>query len=146
MDFLWIKAIHIVFIIGWFSTLVNMPRLLSHLYATGPRTEASFEQDRLRLMAKGLHKFMLPLMFGTLGFGVWLWMGSGIGQDPRSGWMLAKLGIVVFLLGYSHYCGMVLQEFEEEGASKSKGWFVVFGAIPILLLATAIALTVIKPF
>ncbi|MEB0162194.1 CopD family protein, partial [Glaciimonas sp. CA11.2] len=72
---LWIKALHIVFIVSWFAGLFYLPRILVNL---AQETEPVATQ-RLLLMARKLYRFMLPLAIGTIVFGVWLWLGYGIG-------------------------------------------------------------------
>ena len=136
----WIKALHIVFVTSWFAGLFYLPRIfvnLAMVEGAGP------ERDRLLLMARKLYRFMTPLGLLALGFGMWLWMGFAL---PLQGWLLAKLGIVVALVVYHLYCGMLLDAFAEGRNQHSHRWFRWFNELPVLLLLGAVILVVVKPF
>ena len=139
---LWIKALHIVFIVSWFAGLFYLPRILVNL---AQETE-SIATQRLLLMARKLYRFMTPLAIGTIIFGVWLWMGYGIGKGPGNGWMHAKLLLVVLLIGYHHACGSMLKKFELGTNKRSHVWFRWFNEVPVVLLLAIVILVVVKPF
>jgi len=136
----WIKALHIVFVTSWFAGLFYLPRIfvnLAMVEVAGP------ERDRLLLMARKLYRFMTPLGILALGFGMWLWMGFDV---PMQGWLLAKLGVVVALVVYHLYCGMLLDAFADGRNHRSHRWFRWFNELPVLLLLGAVILVVVKPF
>ena len=136
----WIKALHIVFVTSWFAGLFYLPRIFVNLAlvpAPGP------ERDRLLLMARKLYRFMTPLGILALGFGLGLWMGFDLAMR---GWLLAKLGIVVALVIYHLYCGMLLDAFADGRNRHSHRWYRWFNELPVLLLLAAVILVVVKPF
>ena len=136
----WVKAFHIVFVTAWFAGLFYLPRIFVNLaLETEPRARA-----RLLLMARKLYRFMTMLAVPALVFGLWLWLGYGIGA--ASGWMHAKLAVVVLLLGYHHACGRLLAAFEAGAPARSHVWFRWFNEAPVLLLLAAVLLVVLKPF
>lgn len=138
---LWVKALHIVFVTSWFAGLFYLPRIFVNLaLVEGPGAE----RDRLLLMAGKLYRFMGPLMGLALLFGVWLWLGYGIGQGQR--WMLAKLALVIVLVGYHHACGALLARLRDGTSTRSHVWFRWFNEAPILLLLAIVVLVVVKPF
>ena len=104
---LWIKSLHIVFIVSWFAGLFYLPRILVNLAQENDPTS----RERLLLMARKLYRFMTLLALPALAFGLWLWLGYGIGQGPHSGWLHAKLTLVLVLIGYHHACGSLLKKF-----------------------------------
>ena len=63
-----------------------------------------------------------------------------------TGWMYAKLAIVVLLLGYHHACGRLLAKFEARAPARSHVWFRWFNEAPVLMLLAAVLLVVLKPF
>ncbi len=144
MALLWIKALHIIFVTSWFAGLFYLPRIFVNL-AMVPEGDSP-ERARLLLMSRKLYRFMLPLMVGSLVFGLWLWLGYGIGMGPGNGWMHAKLLIVVILVGYHHTCGAMLRKFEAGQMHKSHIWFRWFNEVPVLMLLGAVVLVVVKPF
>jgi protoporphyrinogen IX oxidase len=140
----WVKALHIIFVTSWFAGLFYLPRIFVNL-AMVPSGESA-ERDRLLLMSGKLYRFMLPLMIGSLVFGLWLWLGYGIGMGPGNGWMHAKLAIVLILLAYHHICGAMLRKFRSGQMHKSHIWFRWFNEVPVLMLFGAVVLVVVKPF
>jgi putative membrane protein len=141
--YLWVKALHIVFVTSWFAGLFYLPRIyvnLAMVEGAGP------ERDRLLLMAGKLWRFMQPLMGLALIFGLWLWLGYGVGLGAGNGWMHAKLLIVVLLLAYHHVCGRLLGQFRQGGNQRSHVWFRWFNEIPVLGLLVTVILVVVKPF
>ena len=144
---LWIKALHIIFVVCWFAGLFYLPRIfvnLAMVQSTAPGTATNQEQARLLLMARKLYRFMFPLAVLALVFGLWLWLALGIGRG--AGWMHAKLAIVVALVFYHGYCGHLLKQFELAQVRRSHVWFRWFNEAPVLMLFGAIVLVVVKPF
>ena len=139
---LWIKALHIVFMVSWFAGLFYLPRILVNL---AQETEPMATQ-RLLLMARRLYRFMLPLAIGTVIFGAWLWMGYGIGRGPGNGWMHAKLFLVILVIGYHHASGSMLKKFELGTNKRSHVWLRWFNEVPVILLLAIVVLVVVKPF
>ncbi|MES2071476.1 MAG: CopD family protein [Pseudomonadota bacterium] len=139
---LWIKALHVVFIISWFAGLFYLPRIFVNLAQETDKVTT----ERLLLMARKLYRFMTMLAVPAILFGLWLYMGYGIGRGPGNGWMHAKLGIVVLLLGYHHACGSLLKKFEQGRNQRSHKWFRWFNEVPVVLLLAVVILVVVKPF
>jgi len=139
--YLWIKALHIVFMTSWFAGLFYLPRIFVNLAMTG---EAGPERDRLLLMAGKLWRFMQPLMVLTIGLGLWLWLGHGIGAG--AGWMHAKLALVLLLLGYHYACGRLLAGFAAGRQRRSHVWYRWFNEAPVVALLAIVVLVVVKPF
>ncbi len=139
---LWIKALHIVFVASWFAGLFYLPRILVNLAMEKDATATT----RLLSMARKLYRFMTILAIPALALGLWLWLGYGIGKGPGNGWLHAKLGIVVLLIGYHHACGSLLKKFENGRNKRSHIWFRWFNEIPVLAMLAAVILVVVKPF
>lgn len=135
---LWVKALHLVFVVSWFAGLFYLPRIYVNL-AMEPEPQA---YARLLLMAQKLYRFMQPLSLLALAFGLWLWLGFGF----HGGWLHAKLTLVALLLGYHHYCGKLLKQFAARQNRHSHRWYRWFNEIPVLLLFAIVILVVIKPF
>jgi len=139
---LWIKALHIVFVISWFAGLFYLPRILVNL-AMETETVAT---ERLLTMARKLYRFMSLLMIPALVFGLWLWLGYGIGKGPGNAWLPAKLLFVILLIGYHHACGSLLKKFENARNTRSHTWFRWFNEVPVVLLLAIVILVIVKPF
>ena len=141
---LWVKSLHIVFVASWFAGLFYLPRIFVNLAMVAPGSVA--ERGRLLLMARKLLRFTTILAVPALGFGLWLWLGYGIGRGSGNGWMHAKLGIVMLVLGYHHACGVMLKKLVLGQSPRSHVWYRWFNELPVLLLLIAVILVVVKPF
>jgi protoporphyrinogen IX oxidase len=141
---LWVKSFHIVFVASWFAGLFYLPRIFVNLAMVDVGSVA--ERQRLLLMARKLLRFMTLLAIPALGLGLWLWIGYGIGWGAGQGWMHAKLGVVVLLLGYHHVCARLLRQFERNANRRSHTWYRWFNEAPVVLMVVAVLLVVVKPF
>jgi protoporphyrinogen IX oxidase len=139
---LWIKSFHIVFVMAWFAGLFYLPRLFVNLAEEGSNGLAV---QRLLKMARKLYRFTLMLSVIALLLGVVLYLGYGIGLGPGNGWMHAKLGLVVLILGYQHACGRLLKKFEQGKNPHSHVWYRWFNEILVLMFIAIVCLVVVKP-
>ena len=138
---LWVKALHVFFVVGWFAGLFYLPRIFVNL-AMVPLPGA--ERDRLLLMAAKLYRFAKLLSVAVLVFGLWLWLGFGIGRGQ--GWIHVKLVLVVLLLAFQYVCGRELASLNAGRNNHSHAWFRWFNEIPTVLLFAVVVLVTLKPF
>ncbi len=143
-SYLWVKALHIVFIASWFAGLFYLPRLFVNLAMVANDSHA--ERERLILMAHKLHRFATGLMLIALASGLWLWLGVGIGRGPGNGWLHAKLALVTAVVGYHFVNRRLLAGFEQMANRRSHRWFRVYNEVSVLLFAAIVVLVVVKPF
>ena len=137
---LWIKALHIVFMVTWFAGLFYLPRLFVY-HALATDREGS---ERFKVMERKLFfGIMTPGAVFTIAFGLWLWLGYGIGAG--AGWLHAKLAVVVLLIGYHVWCGKLLMDFKRDRNTRSHVWYRWFNEGPVVLLLAAVILAVVKP-
>lgn len=142
MLWIWIKALHIIFVVSWFAGLFYLPRIFVNL---AQETEL-VATERLLGMARRLYRFMTIIAIPAVVFGFWLFLVYGIGKGPGNGWMHGKLALVVLLIGYHHACGSLLKKFERGVNKRSHVWYRWFNEVPVLLLAAIVILVVVKPF
>ncbi len=139
---LWIKSLHLLFVISWFAGLFYLPRIFVNLAdSTDPTTTT-----RLLMMGRKLYRFTSILMIPAVAFGLVLWLYYGIGRGPGNGWMHAKLALVILVIGYHHACGSLLKKFENGRNARSHVWYRWFNEVPVVLLAVIIVLVIVKPF
>ncbi|MDH4401239.1 MAG: CopD family protein [Burkholderiaceae bacterium] len=139
---LWIKTFHIVFVASWFAGLFYLPRIFVNL---AQQTDPAV-QPVLLGMARRLYRFTNILAIPAVLLGLWLYVQYGIGLGPDSGWMHAKLVLVVLVIGYHHSCGVILRKFERGANRRSHVFYRWFNEVPVLMLVAITALVVIKPF
>jgi len=141
---LWIKALHIVFVMSWFAGLFYLPRIFVNLAEVG--AGSSPVTERLLKMARKLYRFTSWLGVVAIILGLVLFLYYGIGRGEGNGWMHAKLGLVVLIVGYQHACGSLLKKFEQDKNQRSHVWYRYFNEIPVLMLLIVVCLVVVKPF
>lgn len=137
---LWVKALHIGFVISWFAGLFYLPRIFVNLAMVPPGSDA--ERVRLLGMARRLYRFSMWLSVFAVVFGFWLWLGFHI----TGAWLHAKLVLVAILIAYHHYCGRLLKAFERGESRRHHVWYRVFNEAPVLLMFAIVILVVVKPF
>lgn len=138
-EYLWIKALHIVFVTSWFAGLFYLPRI----YVNLAMVEDATTRERLLMMARKLLRFMTGLAVLALVFGAWL-LSYGVGVG--TGWMNAKLVLVLVLLAYHVWCATLYGRLVRGEATHSHVWFRWFNEAPVLLLLAIVILVVVKPF
>ena len=133
-----VKALHIVFMVTWFAGLFYLPRLfVYHAMSTD-----SVSGERFKLMERKLYfGIMTPGAVLTIVFGVWLWLGYGIG----GAWLHWKLALVGVLVGYHVYCGKLLADFKRDRNQHGHVWYRWFNEVPVVILVGVVLLAVIKP-
>ena len=138
---LWVKALHIVFVVTWFAGLFYLPRLFVY-HAQATDREGI---ERFKVMERKLFfGIMTPSAVLAIASGLWLWLGYGVGAG--TGWMHAKLAIVLVLAGYHLWCGKLFADFRHDRNTKSHVWYRWFNEAPTVLLLAAVILVVVKPF
>lgn len=135
---LWVKSLHIIFVVSWFAGLFYLPRL----YVNHAMVSDAATIERLKLMELKLYRFMTPLGVLALAFGAWLWLGYGF----SGGWLYAKLVLVGVLVAYHLYCRKLLLDFQHDRNRRSHVWYRWFNELPVLVLFASVPLAVVKPF
>jgi putative membrane protein len=136
---LWVKALHIIFMVTWFAGLFYLPRL----FVYHAMTEDTAGRERFKVMERKLYYgIMAPGAVFTIAFGAWLWLGYGI----TGGWLHAKLVLVAMLVAYHLWCGKLMSDFKHDRNVRSHVWYRWFNEFPVVILIAAVILAVVKPF
>ena len=139
---LWLKAVHVMFVIFWFAGIFYLPRLfVYHAMASD-----SISIERFKVMERRLYRgIMTPSAVIALIFGVWLLIASW-DLYIRAGWMHAKLALVAMLIGYHLYCGRIIAAFARDENRKSHRFYRWLNEAPLPILVGVVLLVVVKPF
>ncbi|SFI71913.1 CopD family protein [Nitrosomonas sp. Nm34] len=136
---LWIKSLHIIFMVTWFAGLFYLPRLF--VYHAMSTDQAGI--DRFKVMERKLYYgIMTPGALLTLLFGSWLWLGYGF----SGAWLYAKLALVVLLIAYHLYCGKLLIDFKHDRNQHGHIYYRWFNEMPVVILFAVVILVVVKPW
>ena len=137
---LWVKALHIVFVITWFAGLFYLPRL----FVYHAMAEDAVSRERFKIMERKLYRgIMTPSAVLAVALGTWLWLGWFRGA---SGWLHAKIALVLLLIAYHLWCGALLRAFAAERNRRSHVWLRWFNEVPVVILIATVLLVVLKPF
>jgi putative membrane protein len=139
---LWIKALHIIFMVTWFAGLFYLPRLF--VYHAETRDEISLA--RFLVMERKLYIIMTIGAVLTAIFGVWMLVAYAWTAYRETGWLTAKLLLVAALIGYHLYCWKLVREFRAGTARHSHVFYRWVNEVPSLLLIAIVVLVVVKPF
>lgn len=136
---LWIKSLHIIFMVTWFAGLFYLPRLF--VYHAMADDKPSIE--RFKIMERKLFfGIMTPGGVLTLIFGIWLWLGYGFSGT----WLTIKLLLVVILVAYHIYCGKLMLDFKHGRNTRGHVFYRWFNEFPVLILIAVVILVELKPF
>ncbi len=136
---LWLKALHIAFMVTWFAGLFYLPRL----FVYHAMSDDALSIERFKIMERKLfYGIMTPGALFTIVFGVWLWLGYGF----SGGWLHAKLALVALLVAYHVYCGVLLSEFKHDRNGHGHVFYRWLNEFPVVLLFAVVILVVVKPF
>jgi putative membrane protein len=138
---LWVKSLHITFMVTWFAGLFYLPRL----FVYHAMAEDRAGRERFKVMERKLYYgIMTPGAILTIGLGLWLWLGWF--QGAFGAWFHAKLALVALLVAYHLWCGKLLADFRHDRNAHSHVWLRWFNEVPVILLFAIVILVVVKPF
>lgn len=138
---LWLKALHIIFMVSWFAGLFYLPRLF--VYHAMAEDEAT--RRTLATMERKLYRFITPWLWLTVIFGLGLIAGYGMDWFRSQGWLHAKLALVIGLIAYHFYCGKLVRDFAAGRNDRSHVFYRWFNEVPVLFLFTIVILAVVRP-
>lgn len=138
----WVKAFHIIFMVTWFAGLFYLPRLF--VYHTEVTDDTGHQ--RFCTMEKRLSILMSIGATLTIVFGIWLITLYGGAWFAASGWLHAKLLLVLGLIGYHGWCQIQVKKFRERRDQHNAKFFRWMNEVPTLLLVAIVILAVVQPF
>ncbi|MGH8557568.1 MAG: protoporphyrinogen oxidase HemJ [Methylococcales bacterium] len=140
---MWLKALHLIFMVTWFAGLFYLPRLF--VYHAMSEDETSIE--RFKIMERKLYYgIMMPGMLLTLVFGIWMLIDYAWILYRSAHWLHAKLGLLALLILYHVYCGYCTVEFKQDRNRHSHVYYRWLNEIPIVFLILIVLLATVKPF
>jgi len=140
---LWLKALHLIFMVTWFAGLFYLPRLF--VYHAMSNDEIS--NERFKIMERKLFfGIMTPGMILTFIFGIWMLLDYAWAQYSSSGWLHTKLTLLILLVVYHGYCGKWLLDFKHDRNKRSHVFYRWMNEVPVIFLLGIIILATVKPF
>ena len=139
---LWLKTFHLFFMLAWMAGLFYLPRLFVYHAATDNQEV----KDTLKVMERRLWWFVTPFAVLTLVFGLALIHTYGTDWLKVSGWLHAKLTLLVFVYGYHFYLYHLYKKFERDENQHSSKFYRFINEAPVLIILAVVVLAVVKPF
>lgn len=141
MLYLWLKVLHIISVIAWMAAMFYLPRLFVYHAETAPGTPQS---ETFKVMERRLLKaIMTPAMISSWIFGLWVAYEGGF---FTSGWLHAKLTLVLVMSGLHGYLARCVRQFAADANTHSSRHYRIVNEVPTVLMVLIVILVVIKPF
>lgn len=148
--YLYLKALHIIFIVTWFAGLFYMPRLF--IYNTEAESKEAVAKNVLReqfaIMMKRLwYGITWPSAILTLIFGTWVLFESGYSNivfEPTGRWMLFKLVFVLFIYLYHFSLHKILNQQLAGVFKYTSQQLRIWNEVATIFLVAVVMLVVVK--
>lgn len=139
----WVKALHVISVMAWMAGLLYLPRLFVY---HAESKNGSGKSETFKVMERRLYRaIMMPAMFASWGFGLWLVFGFGL-VDVSEGWVWAK-GLFVLVLSAFHLkLGQDLGRFARDENIRSSRYFRFVNEVPTVLMIGIVIMVMVKPF
>jgi putative membrane protein len=99
MSIVWLKALHVFFMLAWMAGLFYLPRLFVY---HADKTQGEIHQQ-FKIMERRLWYFVTPFAILTLIFGVALIAAYGKAWFAASKWLHIKLVLLLVVYAYHFY-------------------------------------------
>lgn len=144
LDYNYIKALHIIFVVNWFAGLFYMPRLF--IYATEanekPEPDKSILINQFKIMQRKLWYIITwPSCVITIALGITLLIKSGF---LSQGWMHIKLTFVFLLICYHFSLHYIFKQQQENKFSFTSTQLRIWNEVATIFLFAIVFLVVVK--
>ena len=140
--YLWIKSLHIVFVIAWMAGLLMAPRLRIYQLGSAPG-EPLFEQMR-EASARLKRIILTPSMVIVWVLGLTMvWVNPSL---LTAGWFHVKLLLVVLLSGAHGWFSVIGRQVDSGTSKVPEKRLRLFNEVPFLLMIPVVFLAILKPF
>lgn len=141
--YLYLKALHIIFIVTWFAGMFYMPRLFIYNREAQDQPSPGREilQQQFRVMMKRLWwGITWPSAIITLMLGPALWFNLSI----TPGWLLLKLGFVSGLYIYFFFLHRIFRQQIQNQFKYSSQQLRIWNEVATVFLFAIVFLAVVK--
>jgi protoporphyrinogen IX oxidase len=145
MAYQWFKSFHIIGFTVWFAGLFYLVRLfIYHVEANEqPEPARSILKAQYQIMEKRLYSIITtPGMLVTISMAIGI-----ISTEPgiiHERWLHIKLGLVVLLIGYHHYCKSLMKKLAVDECRWSSQQLRGLNELPTLFLVVIVLLAIFK--
>ena len=149
MDFLYVKAIHIVFVVSWFAGLFYLVRLFIYTAEAQKKEQPAQQiltQQFLQMQKKLLFIITWPGAIGTFIFGFWMYFFNTdrFAYYFSQPWMWLKLVFVGLLFLYHIQCHVIYNQQKQGVFKRSSLVLRLFNELATVFLVAIVFLVVVK--
>ena len=141
--YFYIKALHIIFVVTWFSGLFYIVRLFVYAAEANDKSEPerSILLKQFGIMQKRLwYGITWPSAVLTLIFGLWIW--ALLGYLPT--WLLIKLFFVAGLFAYHLTLHVIFRQQQKGTFRRTSQQLRVWNEVATIFLIAIVMLAVVK--
>jgi putative membrane protein len=146
MEMLYLKALHIIFVVTWFAGLFYIVRLFIYYVEANDKDEnaKAILQEQYKLMSKRLwYGITWPSAILTLFFATWL-LSTNLSYYMSLPWMHIKLTFVIALYIYHFMCHRMFMQLIKDKLSFSSFKLRLWNEIATVFLFAIVFLVVLK--
>ncbi len=138
--YLWVKSLHVIFVIFWMAGLFMLPRFLVYWMASASDAESFLWTDRCNRLRRII---LTPGLIVSWAAGLSLAFHLGFAGN---GWLHAKIAIVFALSGFHGWSVATAKKFARGERPYSERTLRLANEIPSLATIGAVILVIVKPF
>lgn len=138
---LWVKSLHLIFMVTWFAGLFYLPRLF--VYHAMANDVISIERFKI-MERKLLFGIMTPGAVLTTLFGIWL-LSYNLHYYLTQGWIHIKLTLIALLWIYHFICIKYWLDFKKDNNKHSHVFYRWFNEIPVIFLVLIVIVAIVRP-
>jgi len=140
--YLWIKAVHVIFVIFWMAGMFMLPRFFAYHVECDPGSDE--EARWIDREAKLMKIIINPAMGLTWILGLWLAIDGG--HFSGAGWLHAKLLLVVLMSGLQGFLSAERKRLAAGLRKRTSKAYRMINEIPGVLIIVIVILVIVKPF
>ena len=141
MDYVWVKALHLIAVMSWMAGLLYLPRLF--VYHAMVEAESLRAQTFKLMERRLLRAIMNPAMILSWLLGLWL-----LHQNPEllaMPWMWVKFTCVVLMTAAHMVFARMRRKLEQDIALSEKA-YRWWNEVPTILMIIIVIMAIVEPF
>ena len=140
---LWVKALHIVFVVTWFAGLFYLPRLFVY-HAERARPGGELDETLKVMEHRLLRYIMSPAMITVWVIGL-LMLGAGVVDWSRA-WPWVKAVLVIAMSWYHGLLARWERDFATNRNTRPGRYYRIANEVPTALMIGIVLMAVAEPF
>lgn len=145
MEYNYIKALHLIFVITWFAGLFYIPRLFVYQIEAyhKPSPEKEILGKQLKLMARRLW-FIITWPSSILAILFAIWLMVLVPSWLEQSWMHVKLGFVLLLMVYHVKTHIYFKQLQNDIVKKTSNFMRLWNEGATFILFAVVFLVILK--